>query len=282
MKRKLAAAALVLLVVLLLPAQQKRIYIANDDHTDYLWAADANTYRDAFLAMLDYYLDQAEATAADPEPYRNRFNVDGTFWIRTYENNRSPAEFDRLVLRIKDGSIGVPITLLNLCYGAMPAEAVLRSMYYAGRLERRYGLRLKLALSQENQTLPLGLGTLFSGAGASFFWKGICGCASRVPDAWDRPLDMYWWTGLDGSRILTKWNSMIRGDYYDLGGYAEARNPPEAVSFVTSDARFKARHAYGVIGIFGYCGDALKSFTDQFPAAAEALTPAGRRIIVSN
>lgn len=282
MKRKLAAAALVLLVVLLLPAQQKRIYIANDDHTDYLWAADANTYRDAFLAMLDYYLDQAEATAGDPEPYRNRFNVDGTFWIRTYENNRSPAEFDRLILRIKDGSIGVPLTLLNLCYGAMPAEAVLRSMYYAGRLERRYGLRLRLALSQENQTLPLGLGTLFSGAGASFFWKGICGCASRVPDAWDRPLDMYWWTGLDGSRILTKWNSMIRGDYYDLGGYAEARNPPEAVSFVTSDARFKARHPYGVIGIFGYGGDDLKSFTDQFPAAAEALTTAGRRIIVSN
>jgi len=154
MKRKLAAAALVLLVVLLLPAQQKRIYIANDDHTDYLWAADANTYRDAFLAMLDYYLDQAEATAGDPEPYRNRFNVDGTFWIRTYENNRSPAEFDRLILRIKDGSIGVPLTLLNLCYGAMPAEAVLRSMYYAGRLERRYGLRLRLALSQENQTFP--------------------------------------------------------------------------------------------------------------------------------
>ncbi|MHB8055445.1 MAG: alpha-mannosidase, partial [Candidatus Aminicenantales bacterium] len=280
--KNLLAVGFVLASASILPAQQKRVYIANDDHTDYMWAADRETYRQAFLEMLDYYLNLADQTAGESVDVRSRFNPDGTFWIREFEQNRTTAEFARLIEKIKDGSIGVPLTLLNLCYGAMPAEAVLRSMYYGGKLERLYGLQLKLALCQENQTLPFGLGTLWAGAGASYFWKGICGCASRVPNAWDRPVDMYWWTGLDGSRILTKWNSMIRHNYYDIGGYAEARNPSEAVDFVSSDAGFQARHPYNVIGVFGYGGDDLKTFTDLFVQTAKAKSSANRKVIVSN
>jgi len=282
-KKMLAFAfALAVLFVGRLPAPQKRIYIANDDHTDYMWSADVATYRNAFLAMLDYYLDLADATAGKDADFRSRFNTDGAFWIREFEKNRTTGEFERLIGRIKDGSIGVPVTLLNLCYGAMPAEAVLRSMYYAGRLQRRYDVDFSLAAAQENQTLPFGVGTLWAGAGASYFWKGICGCASRNPGAWDRPHDMYWWTGLDGSRLLVKWNSMIRGNYYDLGGYAEARDLDGALDFVTSDSRFQARHPYDVIGIFGYGGDDLQTLTDKFVLKAESASTPSRRIVVSD
>ena len=37
--------------------EPKRIYIAPDDHTDYMWTADEETYRQAFIEMIDYYLD---------------------------------------------------------------------------------------------------------------------------------------------------------------------------------------------------------------------------------
>lgn len=259
----------------------KKIYIANDCHTDYMWAADEAGYRQAFLDMLDYYLDLADGTAKEAPDFQSRFACDGSFWVRVFEQNRSAAEFDRLIRRIKDGHITVPLTLLNLCYGGMPAEAVLRSMYYAGRLERRNGLRLELALAQENQTLPYGLGALWAGAGAKYSWKGICGCASQIPDAWDRAHDIYWWTGPDGSRILMKWNSML-GSNYDLGGYAEAAGIPGVIDAVDASAAFKARYPYGTIGIFGYGGDALKTLTDKFPGAAKQASNAGRRVIVSN
>lgn len=287
MNRKTAVVhvALGLLAFLFSPtlsAQQKRVYIADDNHTDYMWTTDEAGFRSAFLGMLDYYLDLADSTSGNASEFRGRFNPDGALWIREYEKNRSAEEFARLINRIKDGSIGVPLTLLHLDYGAMPAEAVLRSMYYAGQLERRYGLDLTLALAQENQTLPLGLGTLFSGAGASYFWKGICGCASRVPNAWDRPHDTYWWTGLDGSRVLTKWYSMLRGNYYDIGGYAEARSPSAAIDYVSSDAGFQARNPQNVIGIFGYGGDDLETYTDTFVQTAKAKTTTDRKVIVSN
>ncbi|MDD8026476.1 MAG: glycoside hydrolase [Acidobacteriota bacterium] len=162
----------------------------------------------------------------------------------------------------------------------MSAEAVLRSMYYAGGLERRYSLKFKLALAQENQSLPYGVGALWAGAGALYSWRGICGCASRIPDAWDRPYDMYWWTGQDGSRILMKWYSQIRHDYYGIGGYAEARSAADAIA-QTESSDFQSRVPYSIVGLFGYGGDDLESRTEAIIDAARSGTTADRKVIVS-
>jgi alpha-mannosidase len=262
--------------------ETKRVYIANDEHTDYMWHVGEEETRRAWLEMLDYYLDLADSTSGEAADFQSRFNPDGTLWAWTFEKNRSAAQYGRLIQRIKDGHITVPLTLLNLGYGAMPAEAVLRSMYPGGRLERRHGLRLRTATAQENQTLPYGLGALWAGAGAKYTWKGICGCASRVPDAWDRPADMYWWENPDGSRLLVKWYSQIRRDAYDVGGYAEARSLPGVIDFVDTDTAFKARVPYDVVGLFGHGGDDVKSLTDAFVGTAKTATNAGRRVVVSN
>jgi alpha-mannosidase len=283
--RRIAILILVLLAAAAAPTaasgQTRRIYLANDDHTDYMWSVDAGQTRDAILRMLDYYLDLADATDGDSSDLQSRFSADGSFWLWTYESNRSAADFDRLIRRVKSGHIAAPLTLLNLGYGAMPAEAVLRSLYYAGSLERRHGLTFKLAMSQENQSLPYGLGALWAGAGARYSWRGICGCASQIPDAWNRPADMYWWQGQDGSRILMKWYSQIRRDYYGIGGYAEARDASSAIA-QTEGTDFRSRVPYAVIGLFGYGGDDVDSRTDAVIAAARAASTADRRVIVSN
>jgi alpha-mannosidase len=270
------------------PAATKRIYLAPDDHTDYMWTADEATYRAAFLEMLDYYLDKADSTAGNAPPYQSRWNCDGSFWVWEYERNRNAAQFQRLINRIRDGHIGVPLNPLCVVLGGAPAEAVVRGMYYPGQLERRYGLRFKLAYSMENQTLPYGIGALWAGAGAKYSWKGICGCATKVSNAWDRQYDIYWWVGPDGSRLLMKWNSML-GNMPGLdsaskgmGGYAEARYPSNVVDYVDTNASFIARFAYNVIGAFGQGWDDLKTLTQTFVAAAQAKTNANRQVIVSN
>jgi hypothetical protein len=38
----------------------KRVYLAPDDDTDLEWSADEAIYRQAFLNMLDYYINQLE------------------------------------------------------------------------------------------------------------------------------------------------------------------------------------------------------------------------------
>jgi alpha-mannosidase len=264
-----------------LQGNPKRIYLAPDDHTDYFWSGNEDQYRQWFLQMLDYYLDRADDTAGKPSQYQSRWNCDGSFWVWTYEQNRTSAQFTRLITRIRDGHVGVPLNALCVCLGGVPAEAVLRGMYYPGQLERRYNVRFHLAYSMENQTLPYGLGALWAGAGAKYSWKGICGCATQVQDIGNREHEIYWWVGPDGSRILMKWYSLY-ADGESAGGYAEARHPSSVVPFVDSNSGFLARYVYPIIGLFGQGWDDSSTMDQTIVNSAPLLSNSSRQIIVSN
>ena len=274
---------------------RKRIYIAADDHTDYMWTADEAEYREVFLETLDYYLELIDKTDDHQQDFQCRWNCDGLLWLREYELNKTKPEVKRLVSRIKSGHISIPMTMLVSFYGGMPTEAAIRSLYYGGIVERKYALRLEMAASIENQTLPYGLGMLWAGSGVKYSWKGICGCASKIKHSGSqREHDVYWWVGPDGSRILMKWYSMgppLRNGIYSNegpGGYAEARYPELAIKHVDTNPQFKQRNPHSVFGLFGQGWDDLKTIVPlkdpkkSFPAVAKKMTNETRRIIVSN
>ncbi|MBI5170546.1 MAG: glycoside hydrolase [Candidatus Eisenbacteria bacterium] len=258
----------------------KRIYLANDEHTDYFWTADDVTYRTAFLGMLDFYMAQAESTVSNPVDSRGRFNADCSLWMWEYERNRTPAQFARLMNHVRAGNISMPLNNAVLCYGGSPAEAVLRSMYYAGRLERRFGLRFPLAVAMENQTLPAGLASLWAGSGALYSWRGVCGCATRTSYA-PRPREIYRYVGPDGQGVTMKWNTMTNGTT-GIGGYLEASSLGNMVTHLESGA-FAALWPYpDVSAAFGYGGDALDTRTTGFLTTSMQKSNANRRVIVSN
>lgn len=272
-------------------AQQKeKVYLAPDDHTDYMWTGDEETYRKALLQSTDYYLDLTDKTAGQPHDFQSRWNFDSALWFWVYENNRTPEQVNRLVGRLKDGHFSMPLNFAVSTYGGTPTEAALRSMFYAGRVERKYGLHLPLAVAMEDQTLPRGLGALWAGAGAKYSWKGICGCATKLmPTVYhDRPHEIYWWQATDGSRILMKWYSMKeearRAADYNPGGYAEARDPSinSRISFLDDNDKFRKRYPYNIFGIFGEGSDNLFTDNANFLAGAKQLTRPGREVIISN
>jgi alpha-mannosidase len=297
---------LVALVGGLRAADPVRLYIANDDHTDYMWTADADTYGRVFVEQLDYYLKLTDETLGNPPPYQSRFNADGSLWLWEYERRKTPAEFARLIDHIKSGHLSAPLNAAVACYGAQPTEAVLRGMYYAGRLERRFGLRFTQAVAMENQSFPLGLASLWAGSGAEFSWRGVCGCASKLRNSnlAEREHEIYWCTGIDGQRVLMKWHSFaVPSGSKRSGGYAEAFDPVKAVHFLSSDPRFLSRYRspgddepYRVRSAFGFGWDALdrktgvayaanpKTFplADHFHLIAQRETTADLQVIVSN
>lgn len=261
----------------------KTIYLAPDDHTDYFWTADDVQYRAAFIETLDYYLDRIDQSADHPPEFQPKWNCDGSLWLWEYEHHKTKLEFQRLMSRVADGHISSPLNALVSTYGGQPAEAVLRGMYYAGDLERRFDVRFPLAVAMENQTLPLGLGSLWSGAGAKYSWRGICGCATKMPypPFQNRDHEIYWWRGLDDSRILMKWYSL--GDNNEsIGGYAEARKPDKAIDFITTNQGFLKRHPYATVGLFGQGWDDLKTLGNSFPSIARRRTTKDQKVIVSN
>jgi alpha-mannosidase len=125
--------------------------------------------------------------------------MDGTLWLWEYEHNtrRPPISGSSLPAQRQPS---LPLQTCVSLYGAMPAEAVLRNMYYAGRIERREGLRFPLVVAMENQTLPGGVASLWAGSGAKYSWKGICGCATQI-NAATRPREIYHFAGPDGASV---------------------------------------------------------------------------------
>ena len=269
-------------------AEPSRIYLANDDHTDFMWTADADTYANVFVEMLDWHLKLADETAGNESPYRNRFNTDGSYWLWNYEQKKPKADFEKLIGRIKDGSISSPLNTLVSCYGGQPVEAVLRGMYYAGRLERRYDMRFPIATAMENQTLPLGLASLFAGSGAKYSWRGVCACASKLDKKVlsSRPREVYRWTGKDDQSLLLKWYSV---GPHNVGTYLEAgASPWAAIKYVETNPGFVARHVdpqtrepFKVLGLFGYGGDDLARKTGVEPPPAIPGVPGLQHVISS-
>ncbi len=98
--------------------QPTRLYIANDDHTNYMWTANEQMYDTSFTRMLDYYIGQIEATASNPSDFQARFNCDGSFWLKTYEKYRSRDQFLKLISKIRSGHISSPHNTLVSTYGS--------------------------------------------------------------------------------------------------------------------------------------------------------------------
>ncbi|MCF0069737.1 glycoside hydrolase [Dyadobacter sp. CY261] len=277
----------------------KRLYLANDDHTDYMWTADEATYDSAFVHMLDYHLDQIDSTRNNPPDFQARFNCDGSYWIRAYQKYRSAAQFGRLIAAIRSGHIGSPLNTLVSTYGAQPTEAVIRGMYYAGQLERAFKLRFTLAEAMENNTIPLGLSSLWAGSGAKYSWKGIGGYGSQMTyeSRENRRHQLYHFTGPDSSSVLMKWYNFTENNKrISFGGYAECRLAIKSDDKLGDLKRLighldalcdtispTSRYPYNVAGAFGYGHDDLDNFTSKpFLDAARSETTANRKVRLSN
>jgi alpha-mannosidase len=259
---------------------QSRLYLSNDNHTDYMWSADEITYDSAFVQMIDAWIANNNATNANPPDYQTKFNCDGSYWAWAYEKSRTPAQFQTFINQVKAERIIVPMNPLVITYGCVPTEATLRGMYYAGELQRKYNLKFDIAQSMEDQVLPLGLPSLWKGSGSKYAWHGVCNCATLVPGLNNpRQKEIYWYKGLDDSSVLMKWYNFTGPG--SIGGYAEVADPTTALSKLT-DKINTSGYNYNIAGAFGVGGDALKTTTDQLSAFAQSSSDASKRVIVSN
>lgn len=279
---KYAAVGLMLAAVLAISVSgQRRFYIAPDDHTDYMWIADDVAYRQAFLNMIDFYLNKIDQTQNNPSDQQMRWNCDGSLWMWEYEKNRTPQQFERMMSRLRSGHMSVAMNALVLSQGGSPTEAVLRGMYYPGLIERRHNVQFPLAIAMENQTLSYGLPSLWAGSGAKYSWKGVCNCATWVNGLNDRDREIYYCGGRDGSKVLMKWNSQFTTNQ-SFGGYAEAFDPVKSINFAETSSAFQSKYPFPIIGAFGRGWDDVEYTSDEFVTVAQQLSNQNRRVIVSN
>jgi alpha-mannosidase len=245
-----------------------------------MWNATEDEWYKYNFDMAKFYLNIGESTKGNAPEARSKWNYD-VAWTLDMMEKRAPKEFlDRVIDQIKLGQASVPFNYTLPVYGASTLESVLRSFYYAGHLERAYGLDIDLAICQENATIPLGLASLWAGSGAKYSWRGVCNCATRINTIGQREHEIYWYTGLDGSRILMKWYSNF-GWNAELGGYGEMLEPTVAVIQMDTLCGSK-RYPYNIAGAFGKGWDNMQNYSYDLAWGLGHRTRPGTKLYLSD
>ena len=258
----------------------KHLYLGNDTHTDLMWNGTEEDWYRYNLDMAGFYLKIGEDTRNNAPEARSKWNYDVAWTLYMFEKNAPEDLFGRIIDQIKNNQASVPFNFTLAVYGASTAESVLRSFYYGGYLERRYGIDIDLAVSQENATIPLGLASLWAGSGARYSWRGVCNCATKTNTIGKRDHEIYWYTGLDGSKVLMKWYSSY-GWNADLGGYAEMLEPTIAVQKMDKLCGSDG-YPYNVAGAFGKGWDNIHNYSYDLAWGLDHRTLPGTKLCLSN
>jgi alpha-mannosidase len=152
----------------------KRLYMGNDTHTDLMYNGTEDKWYENNQKMADFYLKLGEETKNEPPEARSKWNYDVAWTLYMLEKKTTPEYFARIIAQIKNGQASVPYNFTLPVYGCSNTESIIRSFYYGGYLQRKYGIDVSLAVCQENATIPLGLASVWAGCGAKYSWKGVC------------------------------------------------------------------------------------------------------------
>jgi alpha-mannosidase len=258
----------------------KRLYLGNDTHTDLMWNGDEADWYKYNYDMAKFYVKLGEETKDNPPESRSKWNYDVAWTLYMLEKQAPPEFFAKVIEQIKNGQASVPYNFTLPVYGGYSLESVLRSFYYAGHLERKYDIDIDLAIGQENSTIPLGVASLWAGSGAKYSWRGVCNCATKINTKGQRDHEIYWYTGLDGSRILMKWYSNY-GWNAELGGYAEMLEPTVAV--IQMDTLTESPHyPYKIAAAFGKGWDNIHNYSLDLVWGLKHRTRPGTKLYLSN
>ena len=259
----------------------KRLYLANDTHLDLMYNGTEAQWNQKVLDMADFYLNLGESNKDEPDvARRSKWNYDCAYWLYTLEKKMPKDYFDRIIAQIKNQQASVPYNFTLPIYGASTPESVLRSFYYGGYLERKYGIDVDIAVCQENATIPLGLASLWAGSGAAYSWKGVCFCASKTLSQGVRDHEIYYYKGLDDQKILMKWYSLLTHNA-ELGGYAEMLEPSIAAIQLDTLTNSK-RYPYRIAGAFGKGWDNMVNYSYDMVWHLNHRTRPGTKLFISN
>ena len=259
------------------------VYLMNDDHVDYGWNDTVPNYETALLNELDYYRARVDATAGAPSGEQAHFNTDGWFAVWLYQQNRSSAQFQDLLAKMRSGNITAPLNPMVTLYGALSTEGAIRSSYYPGQLQRQYNVPFLIGQDMENATSPWGIASIWAGSGAKYTWKGLCGCSSANTYV-NRTDEVFRWQGPDNKSLLMKWYFLSSSSSW--GGYAEARDNLSQSAIQNSINHFSVRPPnVPLTGLFGAGWDDVTWLNAQFEPLAHQWNTAhvgGDQVRVSN
>jgi hypothetical protein len=193
------------------------IDVLQDICTDFTWGMqDEQTKLESFR-MLKACLDEMDRTDDWADDNRNRYNLNQTVEVEWFLQQASETDKDRFLRRVKEGRLKLSATYNANLSALMPVEQAIRSLYYARKLEREYGISFDTVEHIEMPSMAWGMMQVYAGSGIKRFAKNWLDFNSHyLKKSMEVPL--FAWKTPDGGKVLSL---MPRGANLKCG-YAQA------------------------------------------------------------
>ena len=209
----------------LAPPKHWRIHVVHLSHHDVGYTDLASNV----LKMHDGYLhdavDMAESTNSFPRDAQFRIVIEQVWSVSHFLENSSSLQIEKLIELVRAGRFEITALFGNMITEICGHEELIRSLYHAFGLKRKYGFPIVSAQHNDITGISWGLSHVLTEAGIKIFCPGL-----PLYYNWNKELDLqsfwdekklfphggpgaFWWEAPSGKRILF-WsnNSGCNGD----------------------------------------------------------------------
>ena len=174
------------------------IYIANDACSDYTWGFNEEQTRRAYADVVRAHLDEMQRTDHEKPDNQDRYNLSITQEANAFVEYY-PERKQEFIRRIKEGRISVGPVYNNALWGFQSTESVIRTFYPACRLEREWGIPLRIAQHIEQPGLPWGAASILAASGFRWLSAPYLDYDSTFSQLTNPTL--FTWEGPDGATV---------------------------------------------------------------------------------
>ena len=230
----------------LLPQRHWKIYVQPSTHVDV-------GYTDFQERVIDLHNDNMSLALELCKDYPDfKWNTEAA-WVQ--DNYLSMMPDDRKAEFVKwaaEGRIGCQAIYGNMLTGICSHESLIRDLYYAHEMSKKYGIPYDIAMSSDVPTQVWTLPTVLAGAGIKYFSAGL---NLTRGNSFNRLFDKspFYWQGPDGSKVLA-WLSPGYAYAANLGLNSDIQQAETRVgSYLKSFDR--ENYPYDAVLAFGGFGD---------------------------
>lgn len=145
-------------------------------------------------------IDRAIELCAENPDYK--WTIESIWQLEQWMAGKSPERIKELMNLVKAGRIGLAACYAGMVGATMGSEEFCRSLYFAERLRRKYGVSIETAIQNDIPGYSWAYPQVLAKSGVKYFATGVnnfIGAGAEIPRK-DRP---FYWEGPDGSRVLT-------------------------------------------------------------------------------
>lgn len=194
----------------LVPARKWTVYLFHHSHSDIGYTELQSRVARNHADYLDAVIRYCRETDDYPDGAKFKWNVEITWSLEQLLKFYPEARLRELMDLVKAGRVELGAWYLQLSDG-FGHEELIRSVYFARELARRYGVPVVSAMNNDVTGFSWAAPQVLSKAGVKYFATGINETRSRAPLRRPNP---FFWESPDGSRIL-HWN----GEHYLFANY---------------------------------------------------------------